>query len=263
MLSTILHEVTADGQCVFGAVQKDLALQVSHSAWLLTCICESGTLLCRSGLSEGSCEWQEGWCQQAFGGVPCCYPLQLHSSSLGRAGSPWFCPELGAGMGQCLRQLSAGLFIVAGTHCCARSAIWAAAGDSPQMQKEVLGFACVHQDSFPLGKSSSQIFPWTCCILLSARCFWSSLSVIAAQLVLLSSHFLSQCLHSPFSLPWCPAVQPGLEWGVQVSPRLKHIGCSACTSCPPSQPWGGALQVSRRVLQSVFLGLAFEIHQWC
>lgn len=42
-----------------------------------------------------------------------------------------------------------------------------------------------------------------------------------------------------------------------------HAGCSACTSCPPSQPGACAVQVSTRVLQSIFLGLVCEINHCC
>lgn len=149
---------------------------------------------------------------------------------------------------------------MAGTRRYSRSGIWAPERDSPHMQKEL--FTCVHQDCFLLGKSSSQVLPRTCCVLLSARYLWFSISATAAQLVLLNVHFLGQSLHPPFSLPWCPAVQ-----AVEVSHRLKQIGSvldalPAHPSVYPS-PGGCAVQVSRRVLQSVFLGLACEIRQCC
>lgn len=154
---------------------------------------------------------------------------------------------------------------MAGTRLCSRSGIRGPARDSPQMQKEL--FTCVHQDCFLLGKPSSQVLPRTCCVLLPARYLWFSISETAAQLVLLNFHFLGQSLHPPFSLPWCPAVQPGWEWAVEVSHRLKQIG-SVLDALPahpaiyPS-PGGCAVRVTRRVLQSVFLSLACEIHQCC
>lgn len=69
------------------------------------------------------------------------------------------------------------------------------------MQKELL--ARVHQDCFLLGKSSSQILPWTRCVLLSASSLCSSIPVRAAHLVLLDSNFLGQLLYSSFPPPWC------------------------------------------------------------
>lgn len=114
---------------------------------------------------------------------------------------------------------------------------------------------------FPLGKVQLPNIPWTCCVLLSARCLCSSTSVTAAQLVLFNSHFLGQGLHCPSSLPWCPAAHPALEWAVEVNPRMEQINSilDALPAPLPSIPaLGCAVQVSRGVLQLVCLGLVCE-----
>lgn len=164
-----------------------------------------------AGLACPSSSW-EGWVPGGFWySSILVFHAVTHSSRLGRAGSPWCWTELGAGMGLCLRQLSPDEFIVAGTR--GMAVLDQVSKTAPRCKRSV------HQDCFLLGKSSCQVLPWTCHVLLSSSCLWASISGTAAQLVLFNFHFLDQYLHSPFSFPWCPAVQPGLDWGVEVSHR--------------------------------------------
>lgn len=71
----------------------------------------------------------------------------------------------------------------------------------------------------------------------------------------------------PFPTSLVAAAQPGLQWGVEVAPRLRQVGSmlDALPAHPALHPSPGAraVQVSRRVLQSIFLGLVCEINHCC
>lgn len=224
MLSTILHEVTADGHCGSWGWPEGFGSPSVCPHSLLTCTCQR-LVWVEGGLVPAGI-W---WCS-------ICQPLQLHSS---RAGSPWCCTGLAAGMGHCLRQLNPDLFILAGRHCCSRSAIWAPAGDSPQMQEEVLHVL------------TRTVSPWES----PAPKYFHGRAVSCCLQVFVVLPLWTSCTTCPaeFPFPWAvppllflPPLVPsstarpavGCAGVSQAEADCVHAGCSSCTSCPPSQPWG-------------------------